>query len=126
MRNLCIFTALVWAFTALTLAQDNRVFDWTPANNETIPMEPASLHAGRTYHPAAGGGNMHVQIEAHYPVTVAMTWADEWNNAMQHSDAPLNFSFICIEEHVPIYQGKIDKTLFQAHLRPLGTPAAKH
>ena len=23
---------------------------------------------------------------------------------------------ICVEEHVPIYQGKIDKTLFQAHL----------
>ena len=109
MRNLCIFTALVWAFTALTLAQDNRVFDWTPANNETIPMEPASLHAGRTYHPAAGGGNMHVQIEAHYPVTVAMTWADEWNNAMQHSDAPLNFSFICIEEHVV-------NTIYECHL----------
>ena len=24
---------------------------------------------------------------------------------------------ICLEEHVPIYQGKIDKTLFQAHLQ---------
>jgi hypothetical protein len=23
---------------------------------------------------------------------------------------------ICLEEHVPIYHGKIDKTLFQAHL----------
>ncbi|HZO96049.1 MAG TPA: hypothetical protein VFB42_01630 [Gaiellaceae bacterium] len=23
---------------------------------------------------------------------------------------------ICVEEHVPIYQGKIDKTLFQAQL----------
>ena len=27
---------------------------------------------------------------------------------------------ICIEEHVPIYQGKIDKTLFQAQLRRSG------
>jgi hypothetical protein len=24
---------------------------------------------------------------------------------------------LCIEEGVPIYQGKIDKTLFQAHLQ---------
>ena len=28
---------------------------------------------------------------------------------------------VCIEEGVPIYQGKIDKTLFQAHLQQLGT-----
>ena len=27
---------------------------------------------------------------------------------------------ICIEEHVPIYQGKIDKTLFQAQLAAIG------
>ena len=27
---------------------------------------------------------------------------------------------ICIEEHVPIYQGKIDKTLFQAQLQAMG------
>ena len=100
MRNLFIFAALLCACATLTFGQDNRVFNWTPANNETIPMEPASLHAGRTYHPAAGGGNMHIQIDARYPVTVAMAWADEWNHAMQHPDAPANFSFICIKEHV--------------------------
>ena len=35
---------------------------------------------------------------------------------------------ICIEEGVPIYHGKIDKTLFQAHLEATGaastSPAA--
>jgi len=107
MRNFCTLAALLCA--ALAFGRDNRVFDWTPANNETIPMEPASLHAGRTYHPAAGGGNMHVQIEARYPVTVAMAWADEWNNAMQHPDAPVNFSFICIKEHAV-------STIYECHL----------
>jgi hypothetical protein len=29
---------------------------------------------------------------------------------------------VCVEESIPIYQGKIDKTLFQAHLAA-GTPA---
>jgi hypothetical protein len=109
MRTLWIFVALLCACAALTFGQDNRVFNWTPANNETIPMEPASLHAGRPYHPAAGGGNMHVQIEARYPVTVAMAWADEWNNAMQHPDAPVNFSFMCIKEHVV-------STIYECHL----------
>ncbi len=100
MRNLRIFAVLLCACAAVAFCQDNRVFDWTPANSETIPMEPASLNAGRVYHPAAGGGKMHVQIEARYPVTVAMVWADEWNTAMQHPDAPVNFSFLCIKEHV--------------------------
>ena len=31
---------------------------------------------------------------------------------------------ICVEEGVPIYQGKIDKTLFQASLEAVGTGAA--
>jgi len=101
MRNLSLFaTLLVCAFATVASAQDNRVFDWTPANTETIPMEPASLHGGRIYHPAAGGGNMHVQIESRYPVTVAMVWADEWNTAMQHPDSPVNFDFLCLKEHV--------------------------
>lgn len=107
MRRLWVSVVLLG--TALAFGQDNRVFDWTPANNEIIPMEPASLHAGRTYHPAAGGGNMHVQIETRYPVTVAMTWADEWNNAMQHPDAPVNFSFACIKEHIV-------STVYECHL----------
>jgi len=110
MRNFAIFAALLFcAFTATASAQDNRVFDWTPANNETIPLEPASLHAGRVYHPAAGGGNMHVGIESRYPVTVAMTWADEWNAAMQNPTAPVNFEFLCIKEHVT-------STIYECHL----------
>ena len=28
---------------------------------------------------------------------------------------------LCIEESIPIYQGKIDKTLFQAHLAAAST-----
>jgi hypothetical protein len=101
MKHLSIFAAIVvCAFADTANAQDNRVFDWTPANAETIPMEPASLHAGRVYHPAAGGGNMHIGIESRYPVTIAMAWADEWNAAMQHPDASANFSFLCLKEHV--------------------------
>jgi hypothetical protein len=78
MRKFSCFAALVVsAFALASSAQDNRVFDWTPANTETIPMEPASWHARRIYRPAAGGGNMHVVVEAQDPVTVAMAWADE-------------------------------------------------
>ena len=33
---------------------------------------------------------------------------------------------ICVEEHVPIYHGKIDKTLFQAQLAALRADTPKH
>ena len=33
---------------------------------------------------------------------------------------------VCLEEGVPIYQGKIDKTLFAAHLESLGALPARH
>jgi len=109
MRILSIATVLVCALVATATAQDTRVFDWTTANSETIPMEPASLHAGRIYHPAAGGGNMHVNIESRYPVTVAMTWADSWNAAMQNPNAPVDFDFLCVKEHVT-------STIYECHL----------
>jgi hypothetical protein len=33
---------------------------------------------------------------------------------------------VCLEEGVPIYQGRIDKTLFQAQLEALGATPVKH
>lgn len=33
---------------------------------------------------------------------------------------------ICVEEHVPIYHGKIDKTLFAAQLEALGALQPQH
>jgi hypothetical protein len=32
---------------------------------------------------------------------------------------------LCVEEGVPIYQGKIDKTLFQAQLQASGTASGE-
>jgi hypothetical protein len=33
---------------------------------------------------------------------------------------------VCMQEHVPIYQGKIDKTLFQAQLHAIGATPQSH
>ena len=33
---------------------------------------------------------------------------------------------LCVEEGVPIYQGKIDKTLFSAQLQALGAAPQQH
>ena len=99
MRSFAIISGLVCVLAAITFAQDP-VLNWVPADSETIPMEPASLHSGRIYRPAVGGGTMHISVESRFPVTIAMAWADEWNNAVQHPEAPSNLSFLCIKEHV--------------------------
>jgi len=98
MRKLRIFATLLFCALATNSHAQNTVI-WTAANSETILLEPASLHAGRVYSPAVGGGDMHVQIDSRYPVTVAMAWADEWSAAMRPG-APANFSFLCVKEHV--------------------------
>jgi hypothetical protein len=49
-------------------------------------LDPADYHTGRVYHPAPEGGNNYVDIEARQPVTIAMVWSDEWNNAAQRSE----------------------------------------
>ena len=33
---------------------------------------------------------------------------------------------LCVEEGVPIYKGKIDKTLFQAQLEAIGAAPQRH
>jgi hypothetical protein len=37
--------------------------------------------------------------------------------AKEHGIDRLEVIRLCIQESIPIYQGKIDKTLFQAHLQ---------
>src|SRR5260370_33450944 len=109
MRKLSIFATLlvcVFALPVNSYAQNPVI--WTAANSETIPLEPASLHAGRVYSPAVGGGDMHVQIDSRYTVTVAMAWADEWNAAMRPGAAP-HFSFLCVKEHV-------NSAIYECHL----------
>ena len=99
MKNFSIFAALLFcALAANSYAQNRNV--WIAADSETIPLEPAGLHAGHIYYPAVGGGDMHVRIDSRYPVTLAMTWADEWNAAMRSPGAPADFSFLCVREHV--------------------------
>lgn len=109
MRNTFIKALLLCAVAAPSFGQD-RVFNWVRANDETVQMDPADYHTGRVYRPAPGGGNIHVDISARRePVTIAMTWADEWNNALQHPEAFANLTFRCVQEHVV-------NTTYECHL----------
>jgi hypothetical protein len=108
MRKIFSLTLLGFALAASSYAQQ-RVFDWTRANDESVQLDPADYHTGRVYHPAPEGGNIHVDIEGRQPVTIAMVWSDEWNNALQHPELMRQLEFRCLREHVV-------STTYECHL----------
>ena len=87
-------------FCGTSFAQQQRIFDWRPANDETVRLDPANYHTGRTYHPNAAGQNNHVDIKAQKPVTVFMTPEADWNLALQHPETIGNLRQVCLREHV--------------------------
>jgi hypothetical protein len=84
---------------APALSQD-RVFNWLPANDESVRLDPANYHTGRTYRPGPDGGNNHVEIKAERPVTIFMAPAAEWNAVLQNPRTITQLRQICVREHV--------------------------
>ena len=87
------------AFCGASFGQ-GRVFNWLAANDESVRLDPANYHTGRTYRPGPNGGNNHVDIKAEKPVTIFMTPAEDWNQALQHPGAIAELRQVCLHEHV--------------------------
>src|SRR5262249_26446692 len=85
--------------TGWALAQQ-KVFQWLPANSESVRLDPANYHQGRVYHPGPEGGGIHVDIESAQPITVALPSPDAWNQAMQRPENLANLSYLCRQEHM--------------------------
>ena len=81
-------------------AQQPKVFDWQPANDETVRMDPGYYYAGQTYHPGPNGGNIHLNIRSERPVSVFMTDAVGWQVAVQHPESIGDVRRSCLQEHV--------------------------
>lgn len=93
------FLVLV-GFSGLCFGQQPKVFNWLPANEESLRLDPANYHTARTYHPGSNGGNIHVDIKAGKPVTIFLTSEEEWNAAIQHPETLANLRTLCLREHV--------------------------
>ena len=90
---------LAGAFPGQSFGQD-KVFDWRPANDESVRLDPANYHTGRTYHPGSNGGNMHVDIRAEEPVAVFLVRGGEWTDALQHPAEIGRLQRLCLQQHV--------------------------
>jgi hypothetical protein len=100
MRTTLIFVLLLSAILAGSAAAQQRVFDWTPATDESVRLDPAYYHAGHTFHPGPQGGNIHVDIQSNLPVTIAMAPEADWNQAVQHPELLASLHYLCMQEHV--------------------------
>jgi hypothetical protein len=100
MRKLYLLGGIVCLLIPSMWAQAPRRFDWVRASDETSVLDPADFHAGRVYHPGDAGGNLHVDIDASLPVTIAMTSESAWLEAKQNPESARNLTFSCMREHV--------------------------
>jgi hypothetical protein len=91
---------VIGTFSGARASAQDRVFNWLPANDETVRLDPGNYHTARTYRPNAPGQNNHVDIKAEKPVTIFMTPAEDWNQAMQHPEAIARLRQVCLREHV--------------------------
>jgi hypothetical protein len=103
MKNLrfpVIFASLIMCAFAGPAFGQQRVFGWLPADDESVRLDPANYHTARTYRPNAPGASNHVDIKSERPVTVFMTPAEDWNQALQHPEAIAHVRRVCLREHV--------------------------
>lgn len=80
-----------------------KLFNWVRADVENVRLDPENYYTSRTYHPGPQGGNMQVDIEARYPVTIAMADPSKWFQATEHPNAAMNMSnvaYSCFQQHV--------------------------
>ena len=94
-----LFGLLFLLSSNATLAQD-RVFNWLPANDESVRLDPGNYHTGRTYHPGSNGANNHVDIKSQKPITIFMTPESDWNAVLQNPRAAVQLRQVCLREHV--------------------------
>src|SRR5581483_6750740 len=110
MRKILIFGLLTCALAGALFGQE-KTFNWVRANDESVQLDPADYHTGRVYRPGNDGGNIHVDIAAKQPVTIALAWLDDWNAVLQHPETAGTIEYHCLQQHVV-------NTTYECHLGP--------
>ncbi|HMF92287.1 MAG TPA: hypothetical protein VKL40_16700 [Candidatus Angelobacter sp.] len=100
MKTRGIFVALLMLVLLTPAFAQQKVFQWQPANDESVRLDPANYHAGRVYHPGPDGGGMHIDVQSALPVTIAMARSSDWSQAMQRHELLADIPYFCRQEHV--------------------------
>lgn len=100
MRTTLASALLATLVLAGSTSAQQRIFDWLPANDESVRLDPANYHSGHVFRPGPQGGNIHTDIESRLPVTIALVPEDQWNQAVQRPELLASLNYLCLQEHV--------------------------
>jgi hypothetical protein len=95
-----LFGSLFLLFSCSPASAQDRVFNWLPANDESVRLDPGNYHTGRTYHPGSSGGGNHVDIKSQKPITIFMTPESDWNAVLNNPRAVVRLRQVCLREHI--------------------------
>lgn len=98
MRITKFFPGLVILACAGPALAQQEVFEWQKGNYESVRLDPANYHTGKSYE--AVGGTIHVDIEAQQPVTIFMAGQGDWSRAVQNPLTLASIRMICLRENV--------------------------
>ena len=79
-----------------------KLFNWVAVERETVRLDPSNYYTSHTYQPGPQGGNMQVDIDAKYPITIAMVDPTAWSDATERPSAAKNVNNIqysCVQQH---------------------------
>jgi hypothetical protein len=90
----------LWMALGGAMLAQEKEFGWVRANNQVTQLDPADFRAGRVYRPGPNGGNMHIDVQAGFPVTIAMAPAAEWQAQQEHPEGQIGYELSCVREHI--------------------------
>ncbi len=100
MRYVCAVGLWVALSGALLAQSGEKEFGWVRANSAVTQLDPSDFRSARVYHPGRNGGNIHVDVQAGFPVTIAMAPAAEWQEQQAHPETQIGYELSCVREHV--------------------------
>jgi hypothetical protein len=100
MKTLVLSVLVFTCALATPSLGQQKTFNWVPGNDETVSLDPGYYHAGPTFQPNARNRDVHIDIEAGQPVTVATVSAQQWNDAAQHPEVVRDLKYFCVQQHI--------------------------
>lgn len=95
---LCVL--LVCCLFAVPSFGQQKTYNWVAGDDETVSLDPGYYHSGPTFQPNLKMAEVHVDVDAEQPVTVAMVMAQDWTGTAQHPEALKDLRYLCTQEHV--------------------------
>jgi hypothetical protein len=95
-----IGTMLLTCALAVPSLGQQKTYSWVQGNDETVRLDPGFYHTSPPYEPGPGARSMHVDIDAHKPVTLAVVSLQSWNDAGQRPESMAGLNLLCVQQHV--------------------------